>query len=669
LVRAIALGGAAALAVEALACRSAVAQLPAYGVTGAHDPSTLLQVGDSYMYFCTGQGILSRVSPDMEHWIAGPAVFSTPPAWTETAVPGFTGDFWAPDVSYFDGIYHLYYAVSTFGSQISAIGMATNTTLNYLDYASYDWVDQGPVIQSTTGSLYNTIDPSILVDTNGSVYMSFGSYWNGIYITQLNPSTGKLLNSNQPTQIADNSQIEASYLYHQGNYYYLFVNFGMCCMGVDSTYNIRVGRSTSVGGPYVDENGVPMTQGGGTLLLGSEGRYIGPGQVGIMPEGNDFWMSYHYYDGDNDGTPTYALQQLYWNNQAWPTLTAPAPESITWNNTGGRGDGVSWDIEASQNWNSAGTPSTYVDGDSVTLNDTNDGHYAITLNTAISPGSVTINNNSGNYSISGAGGIGGAGSLAKLGVDTATLSTVNTYSGGTSVSAGTLLVGVNGALPNGKVAITGGTLKLGANTGLAQMTSLSIAGSGALDVNNNHVIISYGATDPVSQIAGYLATGYAGGTWTGDGINSSAAAANSAYALGYADGADGVVAGLSSGQIEIQYTLYGDANLDGVVNGSDFGILAAHFGQQVSGWDKGDFNYDGVVNGSDFGALAANFGQQTSGAAVVLPASDYAALDAFAAANGLLADVPEPASAGVFGAMGLAVFQRRRRNSAGNSSS
>ena len=253
------------------------------------------------MYFATGQGIVSRVSDDMEHWTNGPVVFNTPPAWTETAVPGFTGDFWAPDVAYFDGLYHLYYAVSTFGSQVSAIGMATNTTLDSLDFSQYDWVDQGPVIESTTGSPYNAIDPDVLVDTNGSVWMTFGSYWNGIYITKLNPTTGKPISS-AVTQIADNSQIEASYLYHQGDYYYLFVNFGMCCMGVDSTYNIRVGRSTSVTGPFYDENGVNMVDGGGTLLLGSEGRYIGPGQVGILAQGNVDWMSYHYYDGDNGGS-------------------------------------------------------------------------------------------------------------------------------------------------------------------------------------------------------------------------------------------------------------------------------------------------------------------------------------------------------------------------------
>ncbi|HEY1684486.1 MAG TPA: arabinan endo-1,5-alpha-L-arabinosidase [Tepidisphaeraceae bacterium] len=303
----------------------AAAQLPAYGVTGAHDPSTLTQyASNGFIYFATGQGIVSRTSTNMINWSAGPSVFVSPPSWTESAVPGFTGDFWAPEVSYFEGVYHLYYAVSTFGSQVSAIGMATSGSIDPTN-KNYQWVDHGPVIESTNGSDYNTIDPSILVNSDGTVWMSFGSYWDGIYITQINPATGMRLNNNA-TQVADNSQIEASYLYQHNGYYYLFVNFGMCCMGTSSTYNIRVGRSTSITGPYLDENGQPMLDSGGTLLLGSEGRYIGPGQVGIMDENSQYWMSYHYYDGDNNGTPTYALEQMYWTSNNWPTLT-PVPEA------------------------------------------------------------------------------------------------------------------------------------------------------------------------------------------------------------------------------------------------------------------------------------------------------------------------------------------------------
>jgi arabinan endo-1,5-alpha-L-arabinosidase len=298
--------------------------IPLTGVLGAHDPSTLEQyASNGYIYFATGTDIVSRTSTNMTNWHNGPAVFSTIPSWTTSAVPGFTGDFWAPDVSYFNGIYHLYYAVSTFGSQVSAIGMATSPTLNPSS-PSYHWTDQGEVIGSQVGSLYNAIDPSILVKSDNTVWMTFGSYWNGIYETQLDPTTGKPLNSTT-TQLANNNMIEASYLYERNGFYYLFVNWGMCCQRVNSTYNIRIGRSTSVNGPFLDETGKQMTQSGGTLLLGTDGKYIGPGQTGIFTDtNNQNWLSDHYYDGTNNGSPTYELQQLNWTADGWPTVAAVA---------------------------------------------------------------------------------------------------------------------------------------------------------------------------------------------------------------------------------------------------------------------------------------------------------------------------------------------------------
>jgi autotransporter-associated beta strand protein len=258
------------------------------------------------------------------------------------------------------------------------------------------------------------------------------------------------------------------------------------------------------------------------------------------------------------------------------------------------------------------------------------------------------------------------GGISKSGAGALELSWANTYTLGTSVSAGNLLVGANGALSNGPVNITGGVLQLETNTGLAQMTSMTITGNGVLDVNNNHVIITYGSSDPITTIAGYIASGYNGGRWNGPGIISSAAEVSTnglLYGVGYADGADGVVAGLTSGQIEVKYTLLGDANLDGLVNGADFNILAANFNQSITGWDQGDFNYDGVVNSADFNELAANFNQGVSGAA---SAGDIAALDTFAVANGLslpTSSVPEPGSASilVMASIGFLAARRARR--------
>jgi hypothetical protein len=300
---------------------------PLRGYLSAHDPSTLTLCNGQYYQFWTGQGILSKSSANKVFWTPGPPVFSNAPAWTTNAVPGFAGVFWAPDLLYFNGTYHLYYAVSTFGSQVSAIGLATNPTLNPSN-SNYRWSDQGPVITSTNGSPFNTIDPSLCWDNSGNLWMSFGSYWNGIYLTQLNPATGLRISPNSPTyQLAYNSSIEASYLWRRGGYYYLFVNWGSCCSGVNSTYNIRVGRSTSITGPYLDQNGVNMVDEGGNLFLQGNGKYTGPGQVGILDEGGVLSLTHHYYDAnsyapqyDAYGSPNFALLPLSWTADDWPVV-------------------------------------------------------------------------------------------------------------------------------------------------------------------------------------------------------------------------------------------------------------------------------------------------------------------------------------------------------------
>lgn len=213
---------------------------------------------------------------------------------------------------------------------------------------------------------------------------------------------------------------------------------------------------------------------------------------------------------------------------------------------------------------------------------------------------------------------------------------------GNSTNATALSIGTGA-----KVSVAGTQTVLG-------ITSLS--DSGTIDLRNNALLINYGSgADPAATIRSLIISGYAGGTWTGTGITSSVAAANSgSYGVGYADSADpGNPAGLASGTIEVEYALLGDANLSGVVDGTDFGIVAANFNKGVSGWDEGDFNYDGVVDGTDFGDLASNFNKGAAGAAAV------AALDEFAAEHGLLADVPEPGSLAAV-ALLAGVLQRRR---------
>ncbi len=218
------------------------------------------------------------------------------------------------------------------------------------------------------------------------------------------------------------------------------------------------------------------------------------------------------------------------------------------------------------------------------------------------------------------------------------------------------------------------TLNLAANstaTVSAPLVELdNLSDLGTLNVKNNEVLINYaGGSDPIAAVAGYLNSGFNNGHWNGPGIistNAQTLTNGLRYGLGWADSADHIVAGLSSGEIEIKYTLLGDANLDGTVNGSDFSILAANFGLGHTNWDQGNFLYTSSVNGSDFSALASNFGQGASGAGVT-PA-DIAALDAFAAANGLtvptVTAVPEPVSGGLLALGALGLLGRRRLGAA-----
>ncbi len=303
-----------------------------------------------------------------------------------------------------------------------------------------------------------------------------------------------------------------------------------------------------------------------------------------------------------------------------------------------------WDNGVSANWKNGTISSFYFAGDSVTFNDSNNGNYSVSLTTTVSPASISVNNSAGNYSITGSGQIIDTGSFTKSGSGTLTLGT---------------------ALTAANLTLSAGTIKLATNTTKITLNSLSIPG-GTLDVNNNHLLLTYTSSDPIASIAAYIKSGFNNGHWNGPGIISSAAEANRAYGLGWADGKDGVVPGLSSGQIELKYTLLGDANLDGTVNGTDFSILAANFGRGLTNWDQGNFLYGPSINGSDFSALAANFGQGDSGADVPVSLADIDALDAFAIANNLplptIAAVPEPAAAALLLSAATGALLRRRRN-------
>jgi arabinan endo-1,5-alpha-L-arabinosidase len=284
----------------------------------AHDP-TVIRQGHYYYIFITGSGLPMRRSADLLHWTGLGAVFPTVPAWVTEQLGTTPPDLWAPDISYFGGLYHLYYAASSFGTNNSVIGLATARTLDPASPAS-GWVDRGMVLRSGPADDFNAIDPELVLD-GGGAWLAFGSFWDGIKMRRLDRATG-LLSAGDPALYSlasrGGASIEGASITRHGGYWYLFVSLDYCCRGVDSDYRVVVGRSTSVTGPYTDRAGVEMLAGGGTEVLRGYNEFRGPG-------GGDVYGKlyvHHYYDRDDNGLPKLSVRPITWAG-GWPSLGDP----------------------------------------------------------------------------------------------------------------------------------------------------------------------------------------------------------------------------------------------------------------------------------------------------------------------------------------------------------
>ncbi|MEQ4722306.1 arabinan endo-1,5-alpha-L-arabinosidase [Nonomuraea sp. B19D2] len=185
--------------------------------------------------------------------------------------------------------------------------------------AAGSWTNQGLIISTTSSSNYNAIDPNLIVDAQGRWWLSFGSFWTGIKLIQLDPATGKRLGTSITSlaqRTGGTTAVEAPFVFRHGSYYYLWVSFDACCQGASSTYRIMVGRSTSITGPYVDRNGVAMTSGGGTQVLAGHGSVHGPGHQAVIPDSDAEVLFYHYYA--NNGAPLLGINLIGYDNAGWP---------------------------------------------------------------------------------------------------------------------------------------------------------------------------------------------------------------------------------------------------------------------------------------------------------------------------------------------------------------
>ena len=285
----------------------------------AHDPVIVKEKG---VYYCfSTHGYFYR-STDLRTWAYGGKVFDSLPDWTRNAVPKNDGkDYWAPEVVFRDGMWRLYYAVSTFGKNVSAIGMAVNKTLNPAS-PDYNWEDKGLVIASTECDNFNAIDGAVCSDENGQDWLLLGSFWGGLVLFPLD-SDGFVKKDSEPLFIAsrqregemqpDPNPVEGGFIFPHNGRYYLFASHDFCCRGTASSYHIVYGMSERIDGAYCDEAGTDMKWGGGTTLRDSFSfeRWAGPGHNSVFKDDDGkIYLVYHAYDRTDEGHSKLMIEEI-----------------------------------------------------------------------------------------------------------------------------------------------------------------------------------------------------------------------------------------------------------------------------------------------------------------------------------------------------------------------
>lgn len=311
-----------------------------------HDPVMARGEDGRYYIFSTGFGVDVMSSNDLHFWRKESSVFphDAIPQWAMDSVRGYMGHTWAPDISFHDGQWLLYYSCSTFGKNGSAIGLATNKTL---DPSSPDfaWKDQGSVIVSHRHQdNWNAIDPNLIIDeADGTPYLVYGSFWDGIQLIKLNndfktPVTEPVtiarrigqfralaeidnidhytIEGNDTIQAGDNA-IEAPFIIYNDGYYYLFVSQDYCCRGKNSTYRTVYGRSEKITGPFIDTRGLDMAHGGGTLLVGPDDRFYGVGHNSAYCFDGQWYFISHAYDAQFGASAKLYMRPFNFDRNGW----------------------------------------------------------------------------------------------------------------------------------------------------------------------------------------------------------------------------------------------------------------------------------------------------------------------------------------------------------------
>lgn len=300
----------------------------------AHDP-VMIKNDSTFYLFVTGGGMAK--STDLENWTKLKPVPGKLEWVTESIIPGYRGGFWAPDIQFSNGEYYLYYSPSAFAKNTSAIGVMTNKTLDQ-DDPDYKWVDHGMIVQSIPGrDFWNAIDANVYFErkwggeTTG--WLTFGSFWGGIKLVKLAPDMKSLAEPQEWYTVAKQKRtfgmpdtdpgdgtIEAPFIYSRHQYYYLFVSLDYCCRGLESNYNVVVGRSRDIRGPYFDKNGVPMYAGGGTYVAGPNNDYAGIGHCAVYDFDGKTYFIAHGYDKHDNGLSKLIVKEITWDRAEWPIV-------------------------------------------------------------------------------------------------------------------------------------------------------------------------------------------------------------------------------------------------------------------------------------------------------------------------------------------------------------
>lgn len=325
----------AAVAAIAVSLASVDAAIAApFTITDLHDPTITKYGQGTYCAFGTGLGqtkgnpggirvkkLSAKSLTSGGAWTDAGTV--SVPSWVKTQYPAAT-NVWAPEIFMESNTYYLYYAVSGFGTQISAIGVASSKT----PCVANSWVDHGKIITSKAGSTYNAIDPNVFRDNKGQLWLTFGSFFGGIGQVKMSSPTTPVSSTETVYNVARRGSpdaVEGATVFAHGDFYYIFTSWDSCCKGTASTYKTRVGRSSSPNGPFVDENGVRLSSGGGTSFLAAKGNIIGPGGgdvfVDTVGSFTTWYYIFHYYDGANNGAVKTALQAIAWTSGKWPRST------------------------------------------------------------------------------------------------------------------------------------------------------------------------------------------------------------------------------------------------------------------------------------------------------------------------------------------------------------